>query len=429
MITFKYNNIEYELIQLCLTGSRLYGNSRPDSDYDYRGVFISPLESKIGLFNSVEQINSKEIYSILKKEFENRGIDTSKFIETDDIVLYEIRNFFKLAADNNPNIIDILYAPNEALIHNSGKWNKIIQNGNLFLSKKIKFTFSGYAFSQLQRLKGHNKWINKYPEIGIVYNNIKEAWQKGLIDFDYLRNKFTGSLAISLSNEFGHKRARSTYYSFENSNLYPTDTYIRPHVINFCTLRDIRTNKSVEITEEIRTNLFKFSTFEKISDNVYRIYFGRMFDGIFSIEGNIRSNGINEDFSKLECLYTLHVDYENYKAAVKEYEQMWEWKINRNKERGKIEDKVGYDTKHASHLIRLLLKANQILKFSDYNPVLSEPEKDIINSIKSGVITYEDMIILADSLQESLDKNYETSELQKEPKRKEINKLLIELSL
>lgn len=419
---FKYNNKEYELVMLCLTGSRLYGNNREDSDWDYRGVFIAPLEDKVGMFGTINQIeNSKELNELFKKEFGN------KFHESDDIVLYEITNFFKLAADNNPNIIDILYSPKEANIYYTNIWYEIQKNINLFLSKKTKFTFSGYAFSQLHRLEGHNKWLTQYPAIGKVYENIKEAWKKHYIDFNYVKDHFSGELAKVLQDEFG-KNEEFDYCAFEDSNFYPSEEYLKPHIINYCSIRKMFNKKNYEITDSIKYNLFYRTAYEKFTDTVFYIYKNEKYKGIFSPDGNIKSveiDSINLDEDDLYCI--LKVNRTEYEIACKKYEQLWNWKINRNKERGKIEDLVGYDTKHASHLFRLLLKANEILKTKTYNPVLTESEKIIINNIKQGKLSYEEMLKQANELNNNLEELYKITELQNEPKRNKINELLLSI--
>ena len=39
-------------------------------------------------------------------------------------------------------------------------WQRLVTYRHLFLSKKCKFTFSGYAISQLKRIKNHYHWLN-----------------------------------------------------------------------------------------------------------------------------------------------------------------------------------------------------------------------------------------------------------------------------
>ena len=98
---FTHNNQTYELILLHLAGSKLYGNSTPQSDTDYRGIFIAPKETKLGILGAVEQLEGIEVYKSLKKA----GLELE---ETNDIVIWELNRFVKLAADSNPNIFDTL---------------------------------------------------------------------------------------------------------------------------------------------------------------------------------------------------------------------------------------------------------------------------------------------------------------------------------
>ena len=51
---FKEKILSYGLLYKCITGSRLYGTFRPDSDTDIRGVFIAPPEYYYGFLNKVE---------------------------------------------------------------------------------------------------------------------------------------------------------------------------------------------------------------------------------------------------------------------------------------------------------------------------------------------------------------------------------------
>jgi len=80
-----------------------------------------------------------------------------------DEELQELRKFFKLASDSNPNIIEFLYV--ERLItHETEVWRKIRDKRHLFLSKKARFTFAGYAHAQLERIKTHRGYLLNPPE-------------------------------------------------------------------------------------------------------------------------------------------------------------------------------------------------------------------------------------------------------------------------
>lgn len=60
--------------------------------------------------------------------------------------------------------------------------------------------------------------------------------------------------------------------------------------------------------------------------------------------------------------FILYLDKENkYNRAKQEWEQYNNWKDTRNPARAELEAKFGYDTKHASHLVRLLRQGREIL--------------------------------------------------------------------
>lgn len=140
------------LIFAAVTGSRLYGTNRPDSDIDIRGVCFDPIDSLLGLDHFEQYSMNKE--DGLKWSGSNFGI------LADDVTVYGLTKFFRLCIANNPNIIELLFADN--LIDNS-IWKMIVSRRHLFLSTKIAHTFSGYASDQLYRIKGHKKWIDNPP--------------------------------------------------------------------------------------------------------------------------------------------------------------------------------------------------------------------------------------------------------------------------
>ena len=81
----------------------------------------------------------------------------------EDEELQELRKFFKLAAESNPNIIEFLWV--DRLISVSSKvWEKIRANRGMFLSKKARFTFSGYAHAQLKRIETHRGYLLSPPD-------------------------------------------------------------------------------------------------------------------------------------------------------------------------------------------------------------------------------------------------------------------------
>jgi len=145
--SIRLNDIDFYPVFVALTGSRSYGTNSPDSDYDIRGIVIP---------------RDKSYYFGFLKRFEQYEGN----FEIDDIIdnectLFDLRKFIKLAVDCNPNIIELLYT--NSGLYTSPIYDELKENANLFLSKKAKHTFSGYAIAQLKRIKNHYEWVHRPP--------------------------------------------------------------------------------------------------------------------------------------------------------------------------------------------------------------------------------------------------------------------------
>ena len=134
--------VDDDLIFMTRAGSHMYGTSTPESDIDKRGVCIPPAKVELGFARKFEVI-----------QFEN-----------EDTAVYSLKKYMQLAMENNPNIIELLYAPDDCVLMKTPVWEKLCERRDEFLSAKCKFTFSGYAHNQLKRLKGHREWIRNPPD-------------------------------------------------------------------------------------------------------------------------------------------------------------------------------------------------------------------------------------------------------------------------
>ena len=147
--------ISYKLLLLTKSGSHLYGTNTPESDEDYLGVFI-PLDLKYYLgFHKIEEVD------LSIKDKDENGKNTKEAV---DIKLYDLRKFIQLASQNNPNIVELLFAHTnkEAIIFKDKDFKVFENNVDLFLSQRVQLAFLGYAKSQLK--KGRQKPQN--------YNNL-----------------------------------------------------------------------------------------------------------------------------------------------------------------------------------------------------------------------------------------------------------------
>ena len=134
--------VDKHTIYKVLTGSRLYGTDNKDSDIDMRGVCIVGKKYYFGFFETFEQYEDKE----------------------DDTVIFNIKKVLSLMANCNPNMFDLLFAPREFWQQTSVYWEEIWKNREMFISKKAKSSFCGYANDQLKRIGTHRKWLFDPPD-------------------------------------------------------------------------------------------------------------------------------------------------------------------------------------------------------------------------------------------------------------------------
>jgi len=115
-------------------GSRAYGTHTPSSDYDEKGIVVIPFPEYYFGFSKFEQKDSG-------------------WKDGSDRVIYDVRKFFKLALSCNPNIIEVLYVPEDNIKDISFPGSRIRRFRDRFLSKKAHATFSGYAIAQMRRIE------------------------------------------------------------------------------------------------------------------------------------------------------------------------------------------------------------------------------------------------------------------------------------
>jgi hypothetical protein len=141
------------IILLGLGGSHAYGTNTETSDVDVRGIAI----------NSKREI-------LLHKDFE-QIVDSNT-----DTTVYSFEKIVKLLAEANPNTLEIIFQRPEdyAVLTEMGK--ELVRNRHMFLSKRVYYTFGGYARQQLRRLD--NKSARELPQDGQehhILNSIKNA--------------------------------------------------------------------------------------------------------------------------------------------------------------------------------------------------------------------------------------------------------------
>ncbi len=121
------------------------------------GLYIDPKEDeKFGTCDTDLFIIYKfpsEYYFSLEGYYKNKEVYEKQYEEIDEVG-YEIRKAVHLLKGCNPNVIAWLFNRRKDYIHISEDGQKLIDNRQLFLSKRqVRDRFGGYAHSQLKRLQ------------------------------------------------------------------------------------------------------------------------------------------------------------------------------------------------------------------------------------------------------------------------------------
>ena len=118
------------IMLLGLGGSYSYGTNNEGSDIDFRGVTLQMPSDLIGL-----------------TEFEQYEDDKT------DTVIYGFNKLVRLLLECNPNTCEMLGLEEDQYLIKSALGQELIDNTELFLSKRAIKSFGGYADAQLRRLQ------------------------------------------------------------------------------------------------------------------------------------------------------------------------------------------------------------------------------------------------------------------------------------
>ncbi|BAZ79800.1 nucleotidyltransferase domain-containing protein [Sphaerospermopsis kisseleviana CS-549] len=351
--------VEQRTIFIGLAGSHGYGLNRPDSDYDYRGVFIAPKRYYLG-FDSIEQKDSG---------WDEPGI--FPFIDSNqDTVIYELRKVLHLLAGANPNVLELLWLPTYPILTDVGQ--HLINHRKIFLSKKVKHTYSGYAFAQIKKMETHRKWLLNPP----------------------------GKKPIP--SDFGIEDEAPLSKDELNAFLEYLYLLIRG---------------KIEFLEESE-QLYKLLTADIDFKGILKQY--ALNDETLAYTQNLTHG--RKDFIR------LLQKSQSYQIALREWKAYISWQQNRNPARAEMERNSGYDLKHGMHCIRLLRSGLEILQRGE---VIVDRriagDVDDLKAILRGEYTYEELMKMAEDLVAQMDIFYQQSTLPHKPDLEQINDLCMEL--
>lgn len=334
------------IILLAKHGSHAYGLNIEGSDEDVKGVCIAPIETRIGLFKPFEQIQSSTPV---------------------DHVIYDAQKFIQLCADNNPNISEVLWVDKSDILYCSPLGEKLIAFRDKMLSKRVRWSFGGFAHDRLKELQTKRGWLLSPPKAPPTREEF------GVANYEKDHNRLTQALS-EIEAKIG------------TWNLG---------------LDELSYAEKIRIKQKIKEVLL-----EATEGNL--------------LKSSSRVLGFSDD------LISLLEKEKAYRNKLRDWKNYQNWLSSRNEKRAALEAKVGYDCKDACHLHRLQNVAIEALRDNVIN-VKRTVDKDFLLKIRLGEITYEHMMQKAEENMKKMDEVYKQSTLPEYPNMKEVNKFCVEL--
>ncbi len=335
-------------------GSHAFGTNIETSDEDFRGICIAPEEHYHGFMNSSS--NTFEDVTV------NKPVD---------LVVFEIRKFMSMAAECNPNALELLYTdPSDHLLVSPAA-EILLDNRDKFLTKAARERFAGYARSQVHRMKLHYEWLHgKAP------------------DHPPTRAEFGLSEPPLMSREQMDAALATVRKKLDDWNLKGLEK-LSP------ALRLALQEKMGEMLAEAQVSV----------DELW--------------VGASRTLGYSENF------IDLIGKEKRFRGAVDRWKNYQKWLRERNLDRALLEFKYGYDVKHGMHLVRLLRMAREILTLGKV--IVRRPDAEELKAIRRGAWTYPQMLAFAERENAALAELARDSTLPDDPDYETLNAICIRI--
>lgn len=342
--------LEDRTIFMGLGGSHAYGTNTPTSDIDFRGVAIPPREYLLGVVKRFDQA------------LWTWGDGTG------EATVFSLHKFVKLALDCNPNVIELLFT--EPVV-DSLQWRTLVQNRDAFVSKKAKFTFSGYAMSQLKRIKTHRKWLLDPPQ------KPPTRWDFGLPEETLLPKDHIEAAEAAIQKQLDAWELNLDWLG-KQPGIEPA-------------LKQQLIDTVAELTPQGEDRYVAAARQLGINDNMVEVMRGER----------------------------------RYREAKRHWQNYQTWLRQRNEARAKLEAEHGYDTKHGMHLVRLMRMGVEILEGKGV--IVRRPDAAELLSIRRGAWPYDMLISWAEAQDARLQELYRTSTLPKKPDVHKVDEVVIHL--
>lgn len=341
------------VLLVTMAGSHAYGMATPSSDLDVRGIATPPADWLFGFLREFAQCQPQ--------------VPRHDRDEMVDVEIMDLRKWVSLAADANPNVLELIWQEDDAVLFAHPLIEPLREARASFLSLKARHTFMGYAHSQAGRIRRHWEWLHHPPKAPPTRK------EHGLPERTLIpRDQLEAAQALI--------RRQVEEWEVDWSGL------------------DIGT--VAEVQGRITS---MFATLSLTRDDQW--------------VGAARSLGFSENFIEL-------LDKEKaYTARQRQWAQYQTWLRERNPARAEMERKYAFDTKHGSHLWRLTKMAEEILLTG--RVLVRRPDAEELMAIRNGAWTYEDLMERFAAQEVRVDEAAKASTLPKQPDRTALDALCV----
>ena len=311
----------------CVGGSRAYGTVTATSDEDIRGIFGVPAASYLALAPPQDQVSDE------------RG----------NVVYYSLRRTIELLAVANPNLLELLFMPDDCVRKSSASMQRLQESRHLFVSRQCADTHINYAMSQIKKARGQNKWVNhpKPPE-----PPVKE-------DYCYV---------IPWDRNPDRDAPPARPMSLRSAG-WSLDEF---HAARLEHSRDI----------------FRLYRYGKAARGVFR-------GGMLVLESIPR-----EDEATCFAGFLLYNE-QAWQQALVEHQNYWAWRRDRNPTRWQQQElgELDFDSKNMMHTVRLLLSGRSIMECGQPAVRFAGESLELLLSIRAGQLSFDQILSIAEGLQ------------------------------
>lgn len=361
-------------ILLTIGGSHAYGMATESSDLDVKGICVPPMEYYLGFVHEFAQTDSP---IVIRQAYSDVIPDRLSHAAANKLegAVYELRKFMRLASDCNPNILEVLFCEDADILLATQTGELLRQHREMFLSRRARARYQGYAMSQLHLINTHR---------GFLLN--PEPMQPRRSDYG-LNEQADPAAKEQLAFVQAEVQKRMDHWN--NGSFLGDD--------------DLEESTKIRVREGVAQFLAELGIAQSTRELA-------------------AMQSIGFDDSTIALLQKERA----YRNAMNRWQQYQKWLKDRNPARAALEAKHGFDTKNGAHLVRLLVTCKELVSTGQLR--VRRDDAEFLLGIRSGAWSYDQLIDWAGNIAHEIDVLMPTSPLPAFPDKAMLNKICVQIS-